>query len=69
MPTHVTQCVVCGVDCYCHSDEHALGCGGKHGEGGCNNPPHIEFCSLACAEELLRRIPLAIKNFHEVWGK
>lgn len=66
MSTHITQCVICGKDCYCSSDAHALGCGGKYGEGGCQNPPAIEFCSLEHALELRRRIDAAIKNYHEV---
>jgi hypothetical protein len=63
MSTHITQCVVCGEDVACCHDEHALGCGGKHGEGGCQNPPYIEFCSLAHAEELQRRLAEQIASF------
>lgn len=66
MGTHVTKCVVCEAPCYCHNDEHALGSGGKSGEGGCENPPYIEFCSLACAEELQRRLVKSIANYHAV---
>jgi hypothetical protein len=58
--THETKCIVCEKPCYCSNDSHTLGCGGKHGEGGCNNPPIIEFCSLGCAEELQRRLDASI---------
>ena len=63
-PTHVTKCVVCEEPCYCCNDTHALGCGGLHGEGGCENPPAIEFCSLECAKELQRRVAESIENYH-----
>ena len=66
MPTHVTNCVVCEENCYCHNDTLALGCGGRSGEGGCENPPHIEFCSLECALELQRRLAASIANYHDV---
>ena len=66
MPTHKTSCVVCAKDCFCCDDTHALGIGGKSGEGGCLNPPYIEFCSLACAEELQRRIVEGISNYRFV---
>ncbi len=66
--THTTQCVVCGKDVYCCEDVHALGIGGKRGEGGCSNPPFIEFCSLAHAIELLGRLTGAIANYHRVCG-
>jgi len=66
MSTHTTTCVICGAKCYCCNDAHALGCGGDHGEGGCNNPPYIEFCSLAHALELQRRLVEAIANYHQV---
>lgn len=68
MSTHVTTCVVCEAECLCTSDAHALGCGGHTGEGGCNNPPYIEFCSLACAEELLRRVAVSIANYQSLYG-
>lgn len=69
MSTHTTTCVVCGKDCYCHNDTHALGCGGSGdlaGAGGCHNPPYIEFCSLDCALTLQNRLIEAIKNYHHV---
>ena len=65
MSVHRTSCVVCEADVFCCADEHALGCGGKRGEGGCDNPPYIEFCSLACAEELLRRLTENLERFKE----
>lgn len=67
MSTHITECIVCGKKCYCSSDEHALGIGGKRGEGGCENPPHIEFCSLEHALELQRRVALGIQNYLELY--
>lgn len=67
MPTHVTHCVVCGVEVACCQDEHMLGCGGEHGEGGCENPPHIEFCSLEHAEELYRRLGETIADFRAAY--
>lgn len=66
MSTHITQCVVCGVDVACCNDTHALGIGGKRGEGGCHNPPYIEFCSLDHALELQRRLVDGIANYHAV---
>lgn len=30
--------------------------GGDHGEGGCENPPFIEFCSAECFDTLASRI-------------
>lgn len=68
MSTHRTFCVVCGVDVYCSGDNHALGCGGDHGGGGCDNPPYIEFCSLEHALELQKRLAEAIDNYREVHG-
>lgn len=68
MSTHITQCVVCGKAVYCSADEHALGAGGKHGEGGCENPPHIEFCSLDHAVELVRRVVASIDNYCDLQG-
>lgn len=65
MSTHVTQCVVCGKDVYCGDDVHALGCGGKYGEGGCDNPPHIEFCSYEHALELQQRLEHALERYRE----
>ena len=65
MSTHITQCVVCGKNVYCCQDEHALGAGGAHGEGGCENPPFVEFCSLEHALELQRRLVKSIANYHE----
>jgi hypothetical protein len=69
MSTHRTFCVVCGTDVYCSGDNHALGSGGVHGEGGCDNPPYIEFCSLEHAVELRRRLDASIENFREVHGE
>jgi hypothetical protein len=66
--THETTCVVCGVKAWCYNTAHALGCGGQHGEGGCKNPPYIEFCSLECALELHRRLTDSIANYHVVSG-
>ena len=66
MSTHRTNCVVCGKEILCTEDAHALGCGGKRGEGGCENPPYIEFCSLEHAQELARRIMASIENYREV---
>jgi hypothetical protein len=63
MPTHITNCTVCGEAVACCNDVHALSIGGQHGEGGCDNPPHIEFCSLAHAEELHRRLTESITSF------
>lgn len=63
MPTHTTHCVICEEPVSCCDDVHALGVGGQHGEGGCENPPHIEFCSLAHAEELHRRLTEEIARF------
>ena len=56
MPTHITECVICGEEVACCNDVHALGIGGSHGEGGCENPPHIEFCSVGHYLELIRRL-------------
>lgn len=66
MPTHKTQCFICGKDVFCSSDTHALGCGGEYGEGGCNNPPYIEFCSVEHAEELKRRVQCGIDNYNDL---
>jgi hypothetical protein len=63
MPTHITTCVVCGGNCYCSNDMHAAGCGGKKGEGGCDNPPFIEFCSETCFHELERRMVASWDNY------
>lgn len=68
MSTHRTFCVVCGTAVYCSGDNHALGSGGWHGEGGCDNPPYIEFCSLEHALELRRRLDASIENYHSVHG-
>lgn len=68
MPTHITKCVVCRKQVACTQDEHALGAGGKHGEGGCENPPYIEFCSLEHALELRRRLDASIENYTELYG-
>jgi hypothetical protein len=65
MSTHITRCIVCGKDIYCTSDVHALGCGGQRGEGGCENPPYIEFCSEECLHELERRMSKSWKNYLE----
>ncbi len=73
MSTHITQCVVCSKEVACCGDEHGLGVGGKHGEGGCENTPHIEFCSLTCYLERLRRLVenlkgrVALKDIYEGW--
>ena len=56
MSTHCVPCLVCGNEVGCCQSEHTLGLGGKHGEGGCENPPHLEFCSIGCFLELKRRI-------------
>lgn len=85
MPIHIARCTFCGGTCLCHNDEHALGCGGSHGEGGCGVPvlslvprrahghdplgtapwvPTMEFCSLACARELQRRLVECIANYN-----
>lgn len=69
MSTHRTFCVVCGTDVLCSGDNHALGCGGKAGEGGCENPPYIEFCSLEHALELRRRLDDSIANYRECHGE
>lgn len=66
MATHRTFCVVCAREVLCSDDVSALGCGGARGEGGCNNPPYIEFCSLDHAEELHRRLRVAIENYKEM---
>jgi hypothetical protein len=66
--THRTFCVICGIDVYCSGDNHALGSGGQHGEGGCDNPPYIEFCSLEHALELQRRLASSIDNYRHVHG-
>ena len=66
MPVHVTHCVVCGTEIACCHDVHALGCGGKNGEGGCKNPPYIEFCSLEHALELQRRLAEHIENYRRI---
>jgi hypothetical protein len=65
MPTHEQKCVVCEDPTYCCNDTLALGCGGS-GSGGCHEGPFIEFCSLACALELQRRLVASIANYHEV---
>lgn len=65
MSTHITHCIICGEQVACCMDEHALGIGGKHGEGGCLNPPYIEFCSLEHALELQRRVAKGIANYHD----
>ncbi len=65
-PTHATKCVVCEEPCYCCNDTGALSCGGHDGNGGCNSLPHIDFCSLACAKELQRRLVESIANYHDV---
>ena len=65
-PTHKVPCVVCGEECWCTSDTHALGCGGSHGTGGCHELPYIEFCSEACAVELQRRLVNALRHYREV---
>ena len=44
MPTHIVPCIICGTPVACSEDVHALGAGGQAGEGGCENPPLIEFC-------------------------
>lgn len=66
MPTHITNCIVCGKEVGCCNDTHALGCGGKHGEAGCKNPPFIEFCSEECFKELERRMIGAWRNYLRV---
>lgn len=68
MPTHETRCVVCGGAVYCTQDEHGLGVGGPGGKGGCGFPPYIEFCSLAHAEELQRRLAETIPRW-KLWMK
>lgn len=68
MSTHRTFCVVCGTAVYCSGDNHALGCGGAHGEGGCDNAPYVEFCSLEHALELRRRLDASIDNYRQVHG-
>lgn len=76
MSTHRTKCVVCEEDCYCYNDAHALGCGGPNGNGGCQEYPSIEFCSLDCALELQKRLVKSIANYQrvvkenneELWG-
>lgn len=62
MSTHIVPCIVCNKEVGCCQDEHALGLGGKHGEAGCENPPHIEFCSIEHFLELKCRID---KSFTE----
>ena len=69
MPTHVTQCVICGENVYCCSAVHALGIGGDHGEGECDNPPYIEFCSPEHAQELQRRVAKGIQNYSDIYGE
>ena len=66
MGTHITKCIICGNDVVCCNDVHALGCGGDSGEGGCDNPPYIEFCSLEHAVELGQRVLGAIENYLRV---
>ena len=63
--THITNCIVCGTETGCCSAMHAAGCGGKYGEGGCENPPYIEFCSEECFRELERRMKKAWANYLE----
>jgi len=46
--------------------EHALGCGGKKGSGGCQEPPYIEFCSIDCFHELVKRMKRALANYREL---
>ena len=63
MSTHKARCVVCHADCFCCNDTHALGCG----NGGCESTePEIAFCSLACAEELQRRLVERIAIYHAI---
>lgn len=57
MSTHTWYCIVCGEPTYCMNDAHALGCG----DSSCCDaqglrPLVIEFCSLACFEDLQRRM-------------
>ena len=66
MSTHKTTCIVCGKECFCSSDTHALGVGGPEGHGGCYDEPFIEFCSLDHALELQKRIQDSINNYHRV---
>lgn len=68
MPLHKVPCIICGKQVYCTQDEHALGCGGQQGEGGCDNPPAIEFCSLEHALELQRRVAASIANYQQLHG-
>ena len=68
MSTHITKCVVCNKKIACSEDVHALGIGGKRGEGGCENPPFIEFCSLKHALELQRRLEEGIKNYNSIYS-
>ena len=68
MSTHVTNCVVCGKDVFCTNPMHAAGCGGKQGEGGCCNPPYIEFCSEECFHELEKRMKESWANYLECYG-
>lgn len=48
MPTHESRCIVCEEPCYCCDDTHALRCGAGCGQDGTK----IEFCSLACFDQL-----------------
>jgi hypothetical protein len=66
MSTHKTNCIVCGDDVYCTSEMHAAGCGGSEGEGGCHNPPFIEFCSEACFHDLESRMRESWAHYLEV---
>lgn len=66
MGTHVTQCIICGAEVACCENVHALSSGGARGEGGCENPPYIEFCSLGHAVELRQRIHRAIENYQRL---
>lgn len=69
MSTHETICIVCGGPCYCCDDMHAAGCGGMSGEGGCGNPPYIEFCSEKCFHELEKRMTESWANYQRVLAK
>lgn len=39
------------------------------GEGGCGNPPYIEFCSEKCFHELEKRMTESWANYQRVLAK
>jgi len=62
MSTHEYRCIVCDEFTTCSAEEHALGCG----DGGCyRQGPLIEFCSLKCFDELIRRMKVRRAIYQE----